>query len=161
MTQWLLSFSMLILLASCSGGSSHGNLYIYQKSVYATNQVSNFEMSHFKDLGYDQVIVVDQFDNKETMKEAKDNCKEMELNCQYIKVGEITKAEKQSIRQAIKGLDKTKIMLISEDRRTTAFFATVYAEEFVTTNPNEINNILYGLKLEQDKQLQRKLNNIK
>lgn len=142
----LLVSAFFAFIAGCT--SPHEGLYIYNSQVYTTHQVSEFEMGHFAERGYDKVLVLNEEANSQQDKvntQINDICKRKSLQCNFLTVKGEGDPDFNSLRAAYRGYNGGKFLTISNNaERTAVFLGTVNLLEH-HGNDESLNAILEAL----------------
>ncbi len=148
----------ILILSSCT--NPHEGIYIYRKQAYTTENISEFEVSHFKKEGTRQVIILDNYTGenaKQKLKEAETLCQDMAMTCQTIQLTTLEKADKDLVIKTLEPMSQNRFMIMSENSKETAFLVGVFSKHFHKVGPDEVENILSGLGIPKDSDLKEKI----
>ena len=150
-------FKLLVLalsVASCS--SYHSGIYVYQSQVYSSNELSDFNVKHYKNYGNTNFSIILEASEKnlaEQKLEIEEKCKAKEIACRFIILEENIKNSKASIVEDFEQYNKKKFYLYSPTSAGLAKYLGVINLALHDGHEKTLENILEGLKIEDIKEL--------
>lgn len=152
-----LAFLLLsgFLISGCS--EIHKGVYSYEE-VYVANKGNDFEFTHFKFFGSDNVLILTG--SEDNPKDFSGLCTIHKMNCQRIVMNINSDKAHNQLEKAWKEIQTFKgesFLLLSDNVNSTAAVVSKYAKAKYNESPEKLQSIFKALKVDQPEAVQQAL----